>query len=320
MSISVSRYAKGLAWGLTILLLLPLAAEDYLMFKGAEKADVALERQRFAEYSRDPVMKALGWDNDPQSVRYTLAVKSPVPADFKRLGLKKANYLVLGCSCTYGIAIRDDEGFVSLLKQRLNWANFDNYAVPGYGTYQLYRKLQLIFERNHNQYDAVIYCNINDHLRRNTWLNMARDGQGLRFIIPRVVPLDDGSYRYTDIEPVPYWPITSLFGRFGWFAQTVYIREFSHKPFPRSVDVAAFNDLLSRMSALCESHGTKLYTVWLDRDISPELSEGNAQRIRCIDAVFNDIENPRYQVPGDGHPNAEVNRFWADKIEAGLTR
>lgn len=313
-----SCYQRGWLWALLITLLLPLTAESYLKIKGFEDPKPALVEQRFVEWYADPVHRALGWDNPNESHRGTLAVNSVVPLDYKRLGQRLANFLFLGCSWTWGVGLGDHEGFVSLLNQRHPQANFDNYAVPSFGTYQLYRKLELVFRRNHNLYDGVVYCAINDHLRRNTWLNLAQAGNGLRFIVPRVIPLESGGYEYTDILPVPFWPGSRLLGRTLWFAQTVYVREFSHKPFPRSVDVPVFNDLLFKMFELCVAHRTKLIAVWLDRDLSPELTAENRARLCCINAVFPHVDDPRYQVPGDGHPNAEVNRWWAEVIGAAL--
>ena len=313
-----SRFRLDWLWALALVVLLPATSESYLKIKGFEDPKPALAEQRFAEWYADPVHRALGWDNPPESKRGTLAVDSAVPPDYKRLGQRRSNYLFLGCSCTWGVGLKDDEGFVYLLNQRYPQVNFDNYAVPGFGTYQLYRKLELVFQRNHNLYDGVVYCAINDHLRRNTWLNLAQAGNGLRFIVPRVIPLETGGYEYTDILPVPFWPGSRVLGRTLWFAQTVYIREYSHKPFPRSVDVPVFNDLLAKMAALCEAHQTKLLAVWLDCDLSRDLSAENRGRIRCLNVVFPSLDDPRFQVPGDGHPNAYVNRQWAEAIGSQL--
>ncbi len=312
------RWIKAAGFVLAVLLLLPCTSESYLKLKGFEAAGVEEAQSSFARWSADPVRRALGWDNDPTSKRSTLAVNSPIPPDYKRLGQRRANYLVLGCSCTFGIALGDDEGYICLLNASYPKANLDNYAVPGFGTYQMYRKLELILARNHNLYDGVLCATINDHLRRNTWLNLAKGHDGLRFIIPRMEPMSDGTWRYHDIEPVPFWPGSTLLPRTMWFMQTVYIREFAHRPYPRNVDVAAFNIILGRMAELCEAHGTKLMPVWLDRDFGPDLSEENRKRLNCLNIAFPEIENPQYQVPGDGHPNAQVQVYWRDKLAQAL--
>lgn len=299
-------------------ILLPLIAENYLYLKGFENAGAAKAEMRFNQWVANPVRRSLGWDNDPNSQRYTLAVESATPPDYKRLGQRRGNYLVVGCSCTFGVAVEPQESFVYLLRQKYPQINFDNYAVPGYSTYQCYKKLKMVLQRNHNLYDGVIYCNLRDHLRRNTRLTFVKDLDGLRFIGPRVIANEDGKYEYTDVAPVAYWPGTHILGRSVWFLQVVYLRAYAARPCPHQFDAAVFNDLIARMASLCRERNMGFTMVWLDRDNTRDVSPANRSGINIINAVFSGIDDPRYQVPGDGHANAEVHKFWAKKIAEGL--
>ena len=77
----------------------------------------------------------------------------------------KVRVLMLGCSYLYGMGIQDQETCTWLLNDRFPDVTFDNYAFPGYGTYQCLKREELILSREH--YDLVIYAPICNHVLRN---------------------------------------------------------------------------------------------------------------------------------------------------------
>ncbi len=76
------------------------------------------------------------------------------------------NVLLLGCSYVFGSGLSDRQTLAWKLNEKYPYINFDNYGVPGWGTYQcLLLEKELLSQK---KYDLVVYCAIEDHRNRNT--------------------------------------------------------------------------------------------------------------------------------------------------------
>ncbi|MGM9998347.1 MAG: hypothetical protein ACI38Q_02970 [Candidatus Bruticola sp.] len=74
--------------------------------------------------------------------------------------------LLLGCSYIFGSGLDDRDTLAWQLNQKYPDVQFDNYGVPGWGTYQTLMLEETLLANNF--YDLVIYCAIDDHRNRNT--------------------------------------------------------------------------------------------------------------------------------------------------------
>ena len=103
--------------------------------------------------------------------------------------IKNSQYhvLLLGCSYIFGSGLDDKETLAWKLNQKYPQVQFDNYGVPGWGTYQcLMLEKELL---SYKRYDLVIYCAIEDHRNRNTEYKFVGSLQpGKRYALyPRVL-------------------------------------------------------------------------------------------------------------------------------------
>ncbi len=97
--------------------------------------------------------------------------------------------LVLGCSCTYGMGVNDNETYVWKLGERFPKVNFDNFATIGYSTYQCFLRMRELLPVEH--YDLVIYAAYPHHTHRNLYfalvepvdLKASKDRGGMLYVL-----------------------------------------------------------------------------------------------------------------------------------------
>ena len=80
--------------------------------------------------------------------------------------------LLVGCSWLYGMGLRDEETLAALLNRHYSDVQFDNYGVPGFGTYQCCMTTDYLFGIG-KQYDLVIYCFMNEHIFRQEMYHLS---------------------------------------------------------------------------------------------------------------------------------------------------
>lgn len=111
--------------------------------------------------------------------------------------------LLLGCSYIFGSGLDDKQTLAWKLNKEYPHIQFENYGVPGWGTYQclMLEKELLKLKR----YDLVIYCAIEDHRNRNTEYKFVGSLQpGKRYALYPRVALNDNMYCPNEKEAVTF--------------------------------------------------------------------------------------------------------------------
>ena len=80
---------------------------------------------------------------------------------------KPRRALVVGCSCTWGQGVNDEQTFVWLLNQKMAGLDFDNAGVSEYGPYRCLLNIEHYLKQQ--KYDLVLYCAIENHFYRDCY-------------------------------------------------------------------------------------------------------------------------------------------------------
>ncbi len=87
-------------------------------------------------------------------------------------------WLLLGDSVTFGVGVKDDETFASILDDHISYANIINPSVPGYTCEDYRNVLNGLLEENQFDIDQVILCYcLNDvYAKKSSDLQNQREG------------------------------------------------------------------------------------------------------------------------------------------------
>ena len=216
----------------------------------------------------------------------------------------------MGGSYVEGFAISDRETLAWRLQQRLPFVRFRNFGTGGYGTHQSRLKMEELFERGKRPV-LVIYGLLSGHEDRNVaashWLEpLARSARREgRLAVPYVV-LDGDERLRSGIAGYPAWPLREQ-SAVVTSAQRLYARWIARHRV-RAHEVT--RRILVEMHETAFTHGSHLLVVMLDESLAASyaafLGEHGVDFLDCGRRL-----TPELQVPGDGHPNAEMNRYWA---------
>jgi len=275
----------------------------------------------------DPV---LGWRPRPGHYRfgpYTLW-GAPVDVTVRPDGARDSGggpangrpaLLLVGCSFTFGWALSDDQTWGARLQELRPDVAVENRGVGGYGTLQSLLVLEELLSRKQERPARVLYGFI-DHGLRNVaapmWMRMlaltedtvatpyctlGADGQRLERHPPEAapsLPLHEHLSVVAMIENA--WLQRSARARAGMAQQVTRL-------------------LVDEMAALCRAHGVEFSVVLLH--VPPRFADVYVPywRRRNIDVIDCNLQlGPGDSVPGEAHPNADVNRRWGDCIAAAL--
>ncbi|MGM9991437.1 MAG: hypothetical protein ACI376_01120 [Candidatus Bruticola sp.] len=182
---------------LAVCVVLAVAAELYLAFLGFNfhyLAEVEKHEAKVAPFLRSCV-RSCGWglerglypSSEDRTALETVWPNGQRASRPSNSNLKtKQRVLLLGCSYIFGSGLDDQDTLAWRLNQKYPHVQFDNYGVPGWGTYQCLMLEETLLKDN--SYDLVIYGAINDHRNRNTeykFVGSLRPGQHYA-LYPRV--------------------------------------------------------------------------------------------------------------------------------------
>ena len=219
---------------------------------------------------------------------------------------------VYGCSFTYGVAIRAEETFCSLLQGMLPTWRVENHGVGGYSATR--NLIQLERALRWAQPELVTFCWIAHHMGRNIaslgWVqassaNIPRAPQGEtpRRPFPRAGLDAEGALSMSSVK-IPRHDLVGL--DFDEFAADPYY-----------LDLVCFR-LFERAHQLVTGYGGHFFVTTLQG----HLSDGMRSRLATgnIPVVDASLQGKEYLcLPDDPHPNALANRIYAQRIHDYLS-
>jgi hypothetical protein len=275
----------------------------------------------------------LGWRG--REGRYVVPAHSPgepathvtILADGRRSSGADADdgrpdLVLLGGSFTHGVAISDAATWGWLLQERHPEVRVRNHGTSAYGTYQSLLVLEEVLAEDGPPPAFVLYGFIDLHEERNvaipTWVEylslLARRGH---VALPFATLGADGSLVRHAPQAHPSWPLRNRLATMAFAAQLhAQYRGRGRGGQMRPVTEA----LLLEMQRTCRARAVPCAVVLLwARD--PEALDHYRRFLAANGVAHVDCARelaPELQVPGEGHPNARLNRQWADCIDAAL--
>lgn len=228
--------------------------------------------------------------------------------------------LLLGCSFAFGWAISDHETMAWQLQQALPEARVVNRGVNAYGTYQALLLLEELLARGERP-QRVVYAFHEVHEERNVaaprWLALLDENARRGNVDVPYATLDAaGEIVRHPPERYPHWPLrthlaTVAFLERLWAERTGGERVAQARPVTQR--------LLLEMRDLCARHGVAFEVVFLQAQrptaahYARFLTDAGIRFTDCIVPI-----PPHMRVPGEGHPNGEINAQWATCLARAL--
>jgi len=235
-----------------------------------------------------------------------------------------AEIVVIGCSFTQGWGLDDAETFPWLLQQRLPDTRVRNFGTGAYGTYQSLLRLERVLESPSPVPRLVVYGFADFHEQRNVaaqaWVRTLAAGSGGTARVPYCLLDRDGGVRRMAPLGRGTWPFYRALAAVRLFEDRVEawdapLRERQGRPVTQA--------LLAEMERVARGAQARLVVVELAvRSTATKGSyavyarEQGIDLVDCTSAAFNRMD-PRLRLP-DMHPNATMNRDWAECIEREL--
>lgn len=231
--------------------------------------------------------------------------------------------LVLGCSYTQGWAVSDAETYAFKLQQRFPNQEVLNAGTSAWGTYQSLLRLEEQLRSAATAPVVVIVGFFGEHATRNVadprWLRLLSRLSSRGHVALPYCRLA-GSGGLDCFPPRAYaWPDLDRHSALAMLAREALDEWLRAGPVAQKQEVTA--RLLERMQQTAAGAGSRLLVAALhlfeaERDFYlPRLA---ADGIPVVDCVFPDMTDPRFSVPGEGHPNGRMHTRWARCIEPAL--
>jgi hypothetical protein len=236
---------------------------------------------------------------------------------------------LLGGSFVQGWGLSDEQTLAWRLQQRQRGLRVTNHGVGGYGTHQSLLVLERLLA-GPNAPSVVLYGFIPLHEPRNVadagWLeSLARAGRASLVAAPSVTLDREGALVRHAPRRHPRWPLRE-WSALAAFGEIVTARALAQGRSEQARDVTL--QLLAAMNRSSASRGARFAVVFLwvppdarvpyreGADPRPRMYRGDlyARALRAEGIPMLDCSHeitPELTVPGEGHPGAELNDFWA---------
>lgn len=267
----------------------------------------------------------LGWRNLPgtyRSERHSVTIL----ADGARQSTSSAaadapEVWLIGGSFIYGQGISDEQTLASVLAGRDPRRRYRNFGVSGYGGYQSLLLLEELLDSAPPP-QVVVYGMIDHHTVRNIgrgmWLRaLSRLAVSEYPLLPYGSLDEEGNLVRHPAEAYPQTPLRE-------HSALIELLERTYAEW-RSQDREAQRErvaeaLLQEMRLLCRRHGADFLVGLLDdaERGSPSWATEAAARQDVPLADCRTPLTPDRRVPVDQHPNAIVQRLWADCLAEPL--
>jgi lysophospholipase L1-like esterase len=227
---------------------------------------------------------------------------------------------VVGCSFTQGWGLDDAETFPWLLQRRLAEVRVRNFGTGGYGTYQSLLRIERALQTKSALRRFVVYGFADFHEARNVaahaWLKALAAGSGDAVRVPYCSFDHDGALRRE--PPIGYrtWPFDGVLASVRLVEDRL---ESLAAPVREGQARAVTQALLGEMDRVVRDAGARFIVVELAvRDAATKRAYASYARehgIDLVDCAPPELYRPSMRLRGDLHPNASMNRVWADCIE-----
>ncbi len=319
----MSHRTKTIIHFLLIIALLPFLAENYLIARHYQAFPV--HQQEF--YDNDPFGPLLCWTN-LANMKKTELGEEPLPNQ-ENVDSKGRRYngkdvvnpekhlLFLGCSYTFGLEISDEDTFVYKTSQYFPKWQFDNYAVPGYGTHQCRIMLEKLLQTPDSpKYDYVFYAFMNDHPHRVAYeySYMPDQNDNNCGIMPYADLSWNGKLSYHERDKV-FIPGATIFRTCAFF-NNLYAARKSIADQSIANRSAVYNAVLDDMLHLAQNNNLDLSVLLLDCSEFTINQDIIDKGLNVYDLTFDELYTPKYHVNNDieRHPNGLANEYWAEKL------
>jgi hypothetical protein len=249
---------------------------------------------------------------------------APVRAD--------AAIVVLGCSFVQGWALSDEETFAWKLQERFARTRVLNFGTAGYGTTQSLLALERYLEEHERTHGAaaargpliVVYGFSDFHASRSIaealWLKTLAQGSGGLGATPYATLGGDGELQLHPPKTYPAWwlhrHLATVATLEGVWASFDAMKRTSQAN-------AVTQKLLLELDSVVRQSGGRLLVALLSqfgpRTMAPFRALLAEHGIPTAECVHQGVWAKEMQVPVYGHPNAEINAYWAGCIAQAIS-
>ena len=278
----------------------------------------------------------LGWVNQPGTYVYgnppihvtfwadhtRATAPAPVAAD--------ATIVVLGCSFVEGFALSDQDTFAWKLQERFPRARVRNFGTAAYGTTQSLLALRRFLDERKRAAATgplvVVYGFSDFHAPRNvataSWVkNLALLATRRHVATPWADLASDGTLRLHGPKAFPAWWLHRQLATVAFLEDQWAVFDARTRT---TEQILVTEQLLVELDRTVHESGGTLLVALLSRfqknALQPFRTLLRAHGIPTADCVHNGVWLPSMQVPVYGHPNAEINDYWAQCIAGALPR
>lgn len=318
---------KGKKWRYIFLALVFLLcfAENFLDFRNIELVPANWQ----SLFQGFPIAKELGWVNKPNCSSSDMPVLDSSGEHIDEKGRRylgkelenpQKRFLFMGDSWTFGTELKDTDIFAWKLQERFPRWQFDDYAVPAYGTAQCWKYMEyLLASPDCPDYDACFYFSIGCHLSRNFTFCPGRIYPQNTIMNP-YARLEGGHVIYAPAD-IPYWPGMETFRIVSWSRSLFYTYLNNRAALSESEALELYYAILEEMSAAAEKKGV----LFIAADLEKKLGIPRSLRkkgVIYLDLAYPDIGKPESRLGHDmaRHPNSEVHDYWTKKLSAFLEK
>jgi len=227
---------------------------------------------------------------------------------------------IFGCSFTYGWALNDEETFPWLLQEKLQGYEIVNFGTSGYGTlHALIQFKEAIKKRKRPKLVILAYASFHDE--RNTFLRSRRKAfvpwNHLGILVQPYARFDNKGKLQYGIDKAQYseFPLMRYSAFMHWMENKFNMIEDS---FYHSHEVS--KAIIRELSFLCKTYDIRLIVAGImpDARTYEMLKYCEKEGIATVD-ISVDLGIPENTLcPLDGHPSADANRKYAEKLYSFL--
>jgi hypothetical protein len=219
--------------------------------------------------------------------------------------LSKNELIFLGGSITLGWGINDDQTFVSKLQEYIKNYKIKNFAAGGYGTYQLFLRLEELLSKNNN-IKTVVLIYVPNHAGRNIgdefWLRTLTKFSKRGYVGLPYASINDQNdlIRHNPIKYIktPFMDSIAISNKIAKRIMRAKLKDNEKNKY-RVTDV-----IFSEIKKVSRKNNVNLIIVNISADknaFAPYLNTFKKEKINYFNCIIK--RTKELTIKGDGHPN-----------------
>jgi hypothetical protein len=234
--------------------------------------------------------------------------------------------VILGGSWFLGFGVKDEETLASQLQERFPDVLVLNYACPGYGTYQCLIKLESLFRAQKFSVPVTVLYEFSDNqiirsVAGYEWIRGLSTYDGTHFEPPHIIKDESGEWRKYRSRK---YNLLSLADK----SHLIYLIQdrviYATTKGRKSQAMAATVHCLSEMNSVCKANAASLVTIYIHgppnfvTHIQSYCKKSDIEFVNCFQGI--PWQHPDFFLcaGASGHPNARLNKIWADCVSEYL--